>query len=273
MLILFIGLEDICKEVNSDTSIIPISSLISEEEQEHRTIYFVHGEKLFPVLKTFPIFFKESYSVITDDIWKSTLEKLKHVDTLSIIDVEDKIWNPVITNCKTILKSIESKTITLKEVHRIHELCAVRENNVLFEQIIKLYNAVIKCNQFKPSKRSINFDIDEPKWIRESVNHMQRFLEQRKFVNSAKALLNVKEKLELKMNFDAFEKVAESIDDNILDKPLNYIAKTIEVVPFLKRVTLPDEVHRQSVTITNCLQKFCECFAIVNWIKSEIKGM
>ena len=252
-------------ELHEDHTKMPINALYhSEHEFQWRP--FMNAHTLLPISINFDFLFKKYPSDFFENIWSNKLKELvKSKATLSMKEVVPSIWDPVFSECCKLLQCIENKSIKLKEVHNVTK-CIGRQHNIT-EQLHQLHSAVELCMGRSPTTNA-------PPWISAAVRLVEFYLSLCKQADSAKLVLCLRDKLKLSGNFDVVEAVVSKIDSSVQEQPLSSVDfESRTAVSFLEKLSSKTKWFNLNQTFGDCLQKFCVCLKIVEWIRKETKGM
>ena len=225
-----------------------------------------NANSLFPFSDKFDILFNQNPGDFFQEIWTTKIKEVgRSKATLSMQDVGPQIWDPVFSKCCKILKSIENRSIKLKEVQNVTK-CIKQQHNIT-EQLHQLHLALESCQGRSPPTTA-------PSWIAEAVEHIEFYLSLCKQVQSAKLVLCLRDKLKLSGKFDIIEAVTSKIDASVQEQPLSSIDFEVSTaVSFLEKLSSKIERSDSKQTFGDCLKTFCDCSDIVEWIKKEAKGM
>ena len=242
----------------------PLNSLISFGPK-FELISFETAHSLFPILIQFDSLSRLEPSDFFEMVWDAKLKVLmKSEMTLSIQNVEPAIWGPVFSECEEILESIKRSNVKLKEVSNIMT-CIGREHDIC-EQLHQLHSAVELCSGRSPSSCI-------PSWISESVKLMEHYLSLCQQADSAKTVLSLRNELQLSGDFSIIEMVANKVDTSMQEQPLSSVdSGVVTAVSFLEKLTSRKHMLDSSHTFRDCLQTFCDCLGVVEWIRKETKG-
>ena len=271
----FPDLDQLKNELENDIKEKSISSLISarrESTEPNKADYYVGKNQelicfnlvleLIPVMKEYQEFAHKYRSTFFLKIWETKVKEVNDMD-LSVDNFKVIFWKPVVRECSNLLEKIKSKQIKLKEVVLLISSCNEDDDNNFFLQLTKLNKALDLSQNCAGAQTSLSnnphYEISQE--MQESMDCLQQFQDQRHLVKTATIVLKVKEKLGIEANFRSFQDIAETMNDEILNNTLDYIPRFSNEVTFLK-----GEENRK-LSLYTLLQKFHDCFKIVEWIK------
>lgn len=190
-------------------------------------------------------------------IWISMLKaESKSKLTVTFTDVVIRIWNPVFTQCCQLVESVQSRKIKLRDVDiyfRDYE-----GEHIISEHLRNLFSAIETC---------YGRPVVTTGWIQASVHLMQQYWALCDQAKAANIILELKESLNLKGNFDIIENVASQVTESMKDSSLDRIdGNLMEAKSFLEQMTADSKK-------LECLHEFAACSSIVEWIRKETTGV
>lgn len=208
----FTGLDELKKNLISDISMKPISSLCHQSDGQIVIPSFQTAAPLFPILHKFTILTRAHPSYTFQRFWNECIEQY-YSNNLLLGSVMKCIWMPVFERCCKHLESLKDRTIKLYVVDEL--LDQFSDSSKLEEEIYTLHKGICKCNEIT----------SDPSWIKYCVQRMQQYHSLRQYGSTAKALLNLKEALALTGDFNLIEQIAAkvSLEINCLSIVLTFI--------------------------------------------------
>lgn len=256
LLLFFLDLTDLLKEIKKDHSDRPINTLCSAEEslQNVKFLCFKAAQPLQEMLPAFHNLSIQFPSELFQQIWKSKLRAVaSEKQTLTIADSVTKIWKPVFEECCQLIENVKELKITLADVN--HRFSKLEERQSHLEL---LYKATEACH---------GREVKSTTWIRKSIERMHLYWDVCEQADAAKTVLELKESLKLMGDFKVIETVAGAFTSSMEKQTLNDIDdKLVEMSSFLEHFT-------QDKKKLECLKSFSACLDIVEWIRKESKGI
>lgn len=249
-----VGLPELIAEIAQDHSGSLIGSLCSMKPSL-QFMCFKSAEPLQPILNNYRNLSEQYGSNLFKRMWTSALKtEAKAKSTTTFAEVVTRAWNPVFARCCELLDSIQSRTITLKDVD---EYFRGFEGEYICDHLRNLYIGMQLCHD-KP--------VVFTDWIRTSVNLMQQYWALCEQAEAAKIILKLKESMKLTGNFEIIENVASQMTESMKESSLDQIdCKLIEAKSFLEQMTT------ESWKL-ECLRQFAKSSDIIQWIRKETSG-
>jgi hypothetical protein len=249
------GMADLLEEIKQDHSCRSINALCSYQEEGVQFRCFKAAQPLQQVLPAYHHFAIHHPNELFQQIWKSRLKAVVYEKrTLTFDDVVTKIWKPVLDECCQLIDSVRNLTITLADVNR--HFCHLDNNRQSHLELL-----------FKATEACHDRGVESTTWIREALDQMDRYWSICEQAEAARTVLQLKESLQLRGNFEVIERIANtgSMDTQTLS---DIDEKLIEIGSFLEHFT-----KDRSKKKLECLKGFAACLDIVEWIRNETKGM
>ena len=252
--IFFVDLPDLIREIKQDHSKHPLNTLFySEESNAVQYVCFKAAQPLQPMLSSFHHLAIQYPSELFQHVWKAQLKVVSgEKQALKIADVKTKVWDPVFQACCLLIDSVKSLTITLAAVNQDFRNLEDRQYHLEL-----LFKAVEAC---------FGRTVDSTTWIRAAIDRMCLYWSLCEQADAAKTVLELKDSLKLKGNFEVIESVAGAFTVSMGQQTLDSIdQKLVETSSFLKNFS-KDRKKLES------LKSFSACLDIVEWIRKESQG-
>ena len=130
-------------------------------------------------------------------IWQKKVNELADCSTLTIEDINYKLWKPAIGECNKLLTALQQRTIKLSEVDN-------HFSQYQSHMDIAVYNLTRLCKALREIRKCV---YNENK-IKEAVSIMQQYWSLCKYSSAAKTCLQLKEQLELQGDFGVVKDLA-----------------------------------------------------------------
>ena len=197
-LILHVGLEELKRNLNSDLSEKPISSICYEKNGQIFVSLFESAAPLFTILDKFTILSLNHRSNTFQKFWNEQIEQC-HGNELQIGDVVQCIWKPVFKRCCEHLESLKDRSIKLSIVDEL--LDQYSEENLQAE-VNTLHRGICECNR----------STSDSSWITYCVQTMQQYRLLCQHASTAKAFLSLKDALTLTGDFRIITQLAAQVN-------------------------------------------------------------
>ena len=252
----FLGLSDLLEEIKQDHFDCPIKTLCRAEEssQDVQYLCFKAAQPLAQILPAFHNLSIQYPSELFQQVWMSQLRTVaSEKQALTIGEVVVKIWKPVFEDCCHLIDSVQSLTITLTSVNRHFHSLTDRQHHLEL-----LFKATEAC-----SRRQV----ESTTWIRRAIDCMHLYWNLCEQAEAAKTVMELKENLKLKGNFEMIESVAGAFTVSMNTQTLSNIDQgLIEMSSFLENF-MKDKKKLE------CLKSFAACLDLVEWIRKESQGI
>lgn len=201
----YVGSEHLIERLHATYEDVAIKSLCSSDGNEHSLVQLLEETAPLESMLNGYIYLAETHaSDIFDRVWHDHIKGLPAGGTLSVADIRTKLWDPVITKCTELLKSLQQCTLTLSVVDEYFFQHRYRKEAAMM-------NMVNLCHGLsKYWKNSEAKDVEVRK-IREGVYLMQQYWSLCDYANAAKICLELKERLELTGDFQMVEILAKQV--------------------------------------------------------------
>ena len=245
------------KEIQEKILTRPINSLCSMDYASGvvQFLCFKAAKPLEPILESYYTLSTEFRSDLFMQLWKKLLREVSRFRvTLTFDDVVAKIWNPVFTECCQLVDSVHGRTIKLKDVDRyFHQ----HKEKYLYDDLLNLFKAIEACHHRRGS---------DYKWIRPAIDHMEQYWSLCEQAEAAKTVLDLKESLKLRGDFEVIENVASKVTASMKEATLDSIDEQfVTAKSFLEKFTQDKSKH-------DCLKCFAACNSIVVWLRKQTRG-
>ncbi len=200
--IVIAGLEELKTEIRRDHKDRPIKDLCVIDKDNKVVFSLLHlALPLEDIPMKFDVMFSKYQSKLFEKIWDDHLKKArkKSESELTIASIKTDIWDPSFHRCRTLLDSLQDKSIKLSEVDQYFKEVKDRER-----QISALYSGVEMC---------INWRVigDGRQWISIAIHLMDRYWSICELAKAAEVVMDLKEKLKLCGNFSLIEGIASQV--------------------------------------------------------------
>ena len=162
---------------------------------------FSEAKDLNPYLGPLWAISRKHQSDIFRMLWKSQIESSWTLTPMTLVEVINVIWYPVLKLCTEIVQELFSWAIKLDQVDRIFKRYSVDEN-ILACEIRSLYRAVQECHGESAT---------DLKWIETRITKMQQYWELCSYQDAVVAFCKIKDSLKLTGDFTLVETVAAKV--------------------------------------------------------------
>ena len=185
---------------------IHINILCSSDGNDHSLVQLL--KELSPleyVLNGYVCLAQTYPSDIFKLVWQNKVD-LHAGDTLSLTDIQTKLWNPVIEQCIDLLTALQKCTIKLSVVDEYFCQPCPKEKAAL-TGLMNLCHGLKKCKApFEGSEKE----------IQEGFDFVKQYWSLCTYSNPAKICLKLKERLELEGDFKMVEALAKQVSSLLI---------------------------------------------------------
>ena len=242
-------------EIEQDHSEKSIASLCSEGSAG--MIDYTCFSDAQPLNRMLFQFYHLSYeypSGLFERIWQLKLKEVARAKlNLTFNDVVTKVWIPTFEECCQLIDSVKNGSITLLAVDQYFH----HPEGQMDHHLTSLFKGIEACFDRK---------VESSVWIRSAVDRMQQYWSLCEQADAASTVMELKDSLKLRGNFEIIETVASTFATSMEKATLNDInERVIETRSFLEQFT-KDKKKLES------LKSFAACLNIVEWIRKESEG-
>ena len=217
---------------------------------------------------------KEFSSGLFDAIWSTSMKEARaNFPKMSVSDIKAKVWTPAFDHCRQLLTELHDLSMTLANVDR-HFKCYKKQE--LENELKVLFDGINKCLCQSLSDN----------WIRHVVLRIEDYRKLCGYRKAANSFLKLRDSLKLtKGDFKDVERISKEVIIFLL-----VVLRSIIIIPFTFKVSSStkdrtlDAIKKELVEAgeflseftgekLECIQQFCECQKIVQWIRDTTKGI
>ena len=196
------GGDELRESLKSDFEEKCISELCDTTDDGSCCVHiFSEAKDLNPYLGPLWVISREHQSDIFRMLWKSQIKSSATLTPMTLVEVMNVIWDPVLKLCTEIVEELFSWAIKLDQVDHIFKRYSVDEN-ILACEIRSLYQGVQECHGEKAT---------DLKWIEARITKMQQYWELCSYQDAAVAFCKIKDSLKLTGDFTLVETVAAKV--------------------------------------------------------------
>ena len=193
------GMKDMQKEWNADHENKHIAVLLSSLSD-----LLSKMRPLESMLDSYEFMADTHANAIFDHVWREKMNELVDAGSLSVSDVQSKLWKPTITKCTELVSTLQKRTMTLSVVDQYFR-AFFNNKDAAIVHIVNLFRGLRHCvSSFGEAGR-------EERRIREAVDVVQQYWSLCTYSDAAKICVQLKQKLKLTGNFDIVNVLASQV--------------------------------------------------------------
>ncbi|XP_068694646.1 E3 ubiquitin-protein ligase rnf213-alpha-like isoform X2 [Montipora foliosa] len=251
-----VDLEQLSVKCGTDASCLPIKDLVRSTVVEDKVVPAVTFFGLSPRAKQMiSSFSKLTDSTLLRQFWKENGEKAMKLTPerrgrLSVDDVEELVWTPSFKQLLSLQELFLTGSITFEEVDKF--LMVFTRN----EEIAAEINLITSQNFLQTeSTRAL---------IHKRIEQIHQYRKLQNCIDAAKSVLEFKECLNLKGDFQLVEDLNNQMNTEFKRRPLKSINPALQRAgESLSSITY----HRR-----RCLNAVARCQTFISWLRKTVKG-
>ena len=270
----FTGVSDAVNELHVNYDFFRMNTLCSRDESGVKVVCFHRAHVLLSFAWKFNVFKVSHNSDLFLTVWSDTLRNVRQKNPeLSIDDLELQVWAPTFHLCEKLLEQLHNLSMTLGDVDRVFHHYEPRQ---LEDQLQLLHRGVCQCG-------GLNL---RDHWIPKAVKKLEDYRWLCGYREAANSFLQLRELLKLSGgDFTDVEQISKEVKLSLFFTAPVYLYAlfALQISSSMKDQTLAD-ISNQLVEAglflrdftgdrLECIQRFCQCQRIVEWIRHTTKGI
>ncbi|XP_040922673.1 E3 ubiquitin-protein ligase rnf213-beta isoform X2 [Toxotes jaculatrix] len=168
----------------------------------------------------------------------------------------ENIWNPLLTEFFELGVSIANASITLQQLDRVLVECGDPGDGKLLKKELSLMSEMFsESGQFRP----------EENWIELRLDLIQEYSQLHEAAAAASAILKIAEKMKLSGNFTEIDTISQLEEDTFKQRELGSLSDDL----FRAKQQLSTVTKQHTV----CLEEFLASQSLVTWVKENLQNM
>ncbi|KAM6964707.1 E3 ubiquitin-protein ligase rnf213-beta [Tautogolabrus adspersus] len=175
---------------------------------------------------------------------------------ISLTQICENIWNPLLTEFCQLSVSIANATITFKQVDQVLVDSGDKGDGQLMKTEMSLMSETLSdSGRFRP----------EENWVELRLSQIQKYRQLHEAAAAATVMLKIADKLGLSGNFTEIDTLSQLEEDAFKQRALGSLSEDL----FRARQQLSTVTRQQ----TACLEEFLESQTLVSWVKEHLRNM
>ena len=195
------GLDDLRNEITGFNLETPINQLCRREENDVIFISMVSAKPIDKTARQFDIMYREYSTDIFFSIWKSKVKaaRSQRAAKLAIEDIKLIMWGPTVDEGRSLLESLQDRSIKLTEVDRYFS-----EIKDLESQLHRFHGGIMRCLGSTEQVKSF-------KWLKTAVKLIEEYWSLLRLADAADVIIDIKNSLTLSGDFTLIQSIAEKV--------------------------------------------------------------
>ncbi|XP_019133291.1 E3 ubiquitin-protein ligase rnf213-beta isoform X3 [Larimichthys crocea] len=174
---------------------------------------------------------------------------------VSLNQICENIWNPLLAEFLQLGVSIENASITFKQLDQVLVEIGDQGDGKLIEKELSLMSEVLRESGIR----------SEENWVDLRLSHIQDYRQLHEAAAAAGAMLKIAEKMKLSGNFTEIDTLSQLEDDTFKQRALGSL--TVDLFHASQQLSRVTKQH------TACLEEFLASQTLVTWVKENLKDM
>ncbi|XP_071319372.1 E3 ubiquitin-protein ligase rnf213-beta isoform X2 [Trachinotus anak] len=176
--------------------------------------------------------------------------------SVTLIQVCENIWNPLLVEFFQLGVSIASANITIEQLDQVLAESGDRgDGKLMKKELILMSEMFTESGQFRPEKN----------WVELRLDQIQEYSQLHEAAAAASAILKIAEKMKLSGNFTEIDTLSQLEEDTFKQRVLGSLSNNL----FHAKQQLSTVTKQQTV----CLEEFLASQTLVNWVRKNLRNM
>ncbi|XP_060951524.1 E3 ubiquitin-protein ligase rnf213-beta [Limanda limanda] len=175
---------------------------------------------------------------------------------VSLTQVCEHIWNPLLTEFLQLGVSIAGADVTLEQLDQALSESGDQGDGRLMKKELSLMSEMFgERRQFRPVEN----------WVELRLAQIREYSQLHQAADAAGAMLKIAEKMKLSGNFAQIQTLSQLGEDTFKQRPLASLTDDL--------FSAKQQLSKVSKQNTRCLEEFLASQALVTWVKANLKNM